>query len=66
MMKKKFNKSFVPDWSEKTYKVKVKKEGNYTYFEDAPVDPQTMYQLEDPPYSRFKKRFFRSELLKVK
>jgi len=66
MVKKKFDKSWVPDWSDKTYKVEEKKEGNYTYFEDAPVDPQTMYKLEDPPYSRFKDRFMRHELLRVK
>ena len=66
MVKKKFDKSYVPSWSENLYNVKVKKEGNYTLFEDAPVDPQKMHQLEDGPYSRFKKRFMRHELLKVK
>jgi len=66
MMKKKFDKSYVPDWSDKTYKVKVKKEGNYTYYEDVPKDPQRMYKLEAPPYSLFKDRFMRHELLRVK
>ena len=66
MVKKRFDKSYVPDWSNKTYKVDRKKEWNYAYFQDDPVDPQTMYSLEGPPYSHYKQRFVRHELLKVK
>ena len=50
MIKKKFDKSYVPDWSDKTYKVKEKKEMNHALLEDdRPVDPQVMCKLDDPP-----------------
>ena len=69
MVKKKFDKSYVPDWSDKTYKVKEKKEMNHALLEDdRPVDPQVMYKLHDPPrpLSNYKTRFMRHELLRVK
>ena len=49
--------------------MKDKKEWNHVIgHDDVPVDPQTMYSLVDPPrpLSNYKKRFFRSELLRVK
>jgi hypothetical protein len=69
MIKKKFDKSYVPDWSNKTYKVKEKGEMNHALLEDdRPVDPQVMYKLDDPPrpLSNYKTRFMRHELLRVK
>ena len=49
MVKKKFDKNYVPDWSDKTYKVEQKKEWNHLFLhDDEPVDPQTMYSLKDP------------------
>jgi hypothetical protein len=69
MVKKKIDKNYIPDWSDKVYVVKDKKEWNHVIgHDDVPVDPQTMYSLVDPPrpLSNYKKRFFRSELLRVK
>ena len=67
MVKKKFDEKYVPDVSGKTYKVDEKKEWNHLFLHDnEPVDPQTMYSLRDPPYSHYKKRFMRHELLRVK
>ena len=69
MMKKKFDKNYIPDWSDKVYVVKDKKEWNHVIgHDDVPVDPQTMYSLVDPPrpLSNYKKRFMRHELLRVK
>ena len=69
MIKNKFDKSYVPDWTDKTYKVTEKKEMNHVYGEDdRPVDPQVMYQLSDPTHDlpRYKRRFMRHELLRVK
>ena len=49
MMKKKFDKSYVPDWSKDLYKVRTAEEGNHLPGEDdRPVDPQKMYRLEEP------------------
>ena len=69
MMKKKFDKNYVPDWSDKVYVVKGKKEWNRVIrHDDVPVDLQTMYSLVDPPrpLSNHKRRFMRHELLRVK
>jgi len=71
MVKKKFDKDYVPDWSDKIYIVKNKQEWNHLIGDDdAPVDPQTMYSLMDTPnrhpLSNYKKRFMRHELLRVK
>ena len=69
MIKKKFDKSYVPNWTDKTYKVTRKQEWNHVYLEDDnPKDPQTMYQLDDPTNDlpRYKERFMRHELLLVK
>jgi len=69
MIKKKFDKSYVPNWTDKTYKVTRKQEWNHVYLEDAtPNDPQTMYGLSDPTNDlpRYKDRFMRHELLRVK
>jgi hypothetical protein len=67
MVKKKFDKTYVPDWSDKTYKVDEKKEWNHLFLHDNErVDPQTMYSLRDPPYSHYKKRFMKHELLRVR
>ena len=68
-MTKKFAKNYIPDWSDKVYVVKDKKEWNHVIGHiDVPVDPQTMYSLMDPPrpLSNYKKRFTRHELLRVK
>ena len=69
MVKKKFDKNYVPNWTDKTYKVTRKQEWNHVYLEDDnPKDPQTMYQLDDPfnDLPRYKERFMRHELLLVK
>ena len=59
----------MPDWSDKVYVVRDKKEWNHVIgHDDVPVDPQTMYSLVDPPrpLSNYKTRFMRHELLRVK
>jgi hypothetical protein len=67
MVKKKFDTNYIPDWSGKTHKVDEKKEWNHLFLrDDEPVDPQVTYSLRDPPYSHYKKRFMRHELLRVK
>ena len=69
MVKKKFDKSYVPNWTDKTYKVTKKQEWNHVYLhDDTPKDPQTMYGLSDPTNDlpRYKDRFMRHELLRVK
>ena len=69
MVKKKFDKSYVPNWTDKTYKVTKKQEWNHVYLhDDTPDDPQTMYGLSDPSNDlpRYKDRFMRHELLRVK
>jgi hypothetical protein len=69
MVKKKFDKSYVPNWTDKTYKVTAKQEWNHVYLhDDTPKDPQTMYGLSDPTNDlpRYKDRFMRHELLRVK
>ena len=49
MVKKRFDKSYVPDWTEKLYKVTKKQEWNHVCLhDDQPDDPQTMYELSDP------------------
>ena len=48
MMKTRFGKNYVPDWSDKVYVVKDKKEWNHVIGQDdVPVGPQTMYSLVD-------------------
>ena len=69
MVKKKFDKSYVPNWTDKTYKVTKKQEWNHVYlYDDTPKDPQTMYGLSDPTNDlpRYKDRYMRHELLRVK
>ena len=69
MVKKKFDKSYVPNWTDKTYKVTAKQEWNHVYLhDDTPKDPQTMYGINDPDNDlpRYKDRFMRHELLRVK
>ena len=69
MVKKKFDKSYVPNWTDKTYKVTKKQEWNYVYlYDDQPDDPQTMYGPDDPTNDlpRYKERYMRHELLLVK
>ena len=69
MVKKRFDKSYVPDWSGKVYIVKDKKEWNHVIgHDDVPVDPQTMCSLVDPPrpLCNYKRRFMLHELLRVK
>ena len=69
MVKKKFDKSYVPNWTDETYKVTKKQEWNHVYLhDDTPKDPQTMYGLSDPTNDlpRYKERFMRHELLRVK
>jgi len=69
MVKKKIDKNYVPNWTDKTYKVTKKQEWNHVYlYDDTPKDPQTMYGLSDPTNDlpRYKDRFMRHELLRVK
>ena len=69
MIKKKFDKNYMPDWSNALYKVRSAEEGNHLLGEDdRPVDPQKMYRLEDPENDlpRYKDRYMRHELLLVK
>ena len=69
MVKKKFDKSYVPNWTDETYKVTKKQEWNHVYLhDDTPKDPQTMYGINDPDNDlpRYKDRFMRHELLRVK
>ena len=69
MIKKKFDKNYMPDWSNALYKVRSAEEGNRLLGEDdRPVDPQKMYRLEDPENDlpRYKDRYMRHELLLVK
>ncbi len=49
MIKKKLDKSCMPDWSGKLCKVVERRGWCHTLLEDGrPVDPQTMYKLSDP------------------
>ena len=69
MVSKRFDKSYVPNWTDKLYKVTETKEWNHVLGEDdQPVDPQTMYRLSDPTKDlpQYKSRFMRHELLLVK
>ena len=69
MVKKKFDKNYIPNWMDKTYKVTAKQEWNHVYlYDDQPDDPQTMYKLDDPTNDlpRYKDRYMRHELLRVK
>ena len=69
MAKNKFDKSYVPNWTDKTYKVTKTQEWNHVYLEDdQPDDPQTMYELSDPTKDLpgYKTHFMRHELLLVK
>jgi hypothetical protein len=68
-MKKKFEKGYVPDWSEQVYTVKELKDGNVSRYLGDKVKPETYYVLEDiepKTLPNFKRSFQRSELLLVK
>ena len=50
MKKNKFDKSYVPEWTEETYKVNEKKEWNHVYMhDDNPKDPQKCMGSATPP-----------------
>jgi len=68
MVKKKFDKGYEPDWSERTYKVEARVQGNHAGLYADVVDPQIQYTLVDPAGTLpgYKKKFMRSELLLVK
>lgn len=68
MVKKKFDKGYEPDWSERTYRIKARVQGNHAGLYADVVDPQIQYQLEDPQGTLpgYKHKFMRSELLLVK
>jgi hypothetical protein len=68
MVKKKFDKGYEPDWSERTYRIKARVQGNHAGLYADVVDPQIQYQLEDPQGTlpAYKQKFMRSELLLVK
>ena len=68
MVKKKFDKGYEPDWSERTYRIRARVQGNHAGLHADVVDPQTQYQLEDPggTLPGYKQKFMRNELLLVK
>jgi len=69
VIKKKFDKGYKPDYTDKVYTVDRAVDSNYVYFIDESVDPQRQYILRDPDNTlpKYKKqRFMRSELLLVK
>lgn len=70
MVKKKFDKSYVPDWTDKLYKVEKVKAWNHPDlpWQLHPHDPQVKYYLEDPnkDLPRYKPLFMRHELLLTK
>ena len=74
IIKKKFEKGYMPDWSDEIYTVqsvsKVKYDEDFTHVSQGPIiERQALYQLRDPnnTLSSFKKgMFMRSELLLVK
>lgn len=70
MIKKKFDKSYVPDWTEKLYKVDRVKEWDHPDlpWQLHPHDPQVKYKLADPDKElpRYKDLFMRHELALVK
>jgi hypothetical protein len=70
MVKKRFDKSYVPNWTEKLYKVDRVKEWNHPDlpWQLHPHDPQVKYKLADPDKElpRYKDLFMRHELLLVK
>ena len=66
---KKFEKGYVPDWSEQVYRVKELKDANVSRYLGDKVKPKTYYALEDTEpktLPSFKRSFQRSELLLVK
>ena len=69
-VKKKFDKSYVPDWTDKLYKVEKVKAWNHPDlpWQLHPHDPQVKYYLEDPnkDLPRYKPLFMRHELLLAK
>jgi hypothetical protein len=69
VIKKKFDKGYKPDYTDKVYTVDRGYDANYVYFMDDSVDPQRQYILHDPDNTLpkyKKKKFMRSELLLVK
>ena len=69
VIKKKFDKGYKPDYTDKVYTVDRSVDSNYVYFMDQSVDPQRQYILHDPDNTlpKYKnKKFMRSELLLVK
>jgi hypothetical protein len=69
VIKKKFDKGYKPDYTDKVYTVDRSVDSNYVYFMDQSVDPQRQYILHDPDNTLpkyKKKKFMRSELLLVK
>ena len=73
IVKKKFEKGYMPDWSDEVYAVETVAEGRneapMTHISYQPIiDRQAMYLLRDPnnTLNKYKKRMFtRSELLLV-
>ena len=69
VIKKKFDKGYKPDYTDKVYTVDRSVDSNYVYFMDQSVDPQRQYILLDPDNTLpkyKKKKFMRSELLLVR
>ena len=74
VIKKKFEKGYMPDWSDEIYTVQSVSKGKdneaFTHISQGPIiERQALYQLRDPnnTLSSFKKgMFMRSELLLVK
>ena len=65
-MKTKFEKGYVPDWSEQVYTVKELKDGNVSRYPGDKVKPETYDVLQDSEpktLPSFKRSFQRSELL---
>lgn len=67
MVKKKFEKGYAPNWSDKTYAVAQRVPGNHAPLGDV-VDPQVQYKLTDPTGTLpgYKNKFMRHELLLTK
>ena len=67
ILKKKFEKGYAPNWSERIYSIRERVEGNHAPVGDV-VDKQIQYTIADPTGTlpTYKKKYLRDELLLVR
>ena len=67
ILKKKFEKGYAPNWSDRIFTVRERVEGNHAPVGDV-VDKQIQYTIADPTGTlpTYKKKYMRDELLLVK